>query len=220
MHYVYSNVLRLLHPIMPFVTEELWQGMGYDSLSESIMTAPWPRAMKYEELQELGVSRKTVQFVDAKRDLIRVGRTLRADYNIPPAQKVGYIVRPTSKDDAGPLQNDLPSIQLLLRAGSIKVDASFSPPNVMPSGLSRLGTVYMPLEGLVDSDAEIARLNGELVKVDEHLGRVTKKLGNENFVKRAPADVVSVQKKRKDELLEKRDKLRKMLDTLAEQASS
>jgi valyl-tRNA synthetase len=94
------------------------------------------------------------------------------------------------------------------------VDIDFAPSGAMPSGISTLGTVYMSIEGLVDVAAEIKKLTAELAEVNGHLQNVTKKLANENFVSRAPKDVVAVQEKRQVELLEKSGKLKKMIDTL------
>ncbi|MDD2238083.1 MAG: valine--tRNA ligase, partial [Kiritimatiellae bacterium] len=218
MHYVFSNALRLLHPIMPFLTEELWQGMGYRELSESIMIAPWPKELDHARMAEWGASSGTVRYVDAKHDLIRVARTLMADYSILPKQQVDFILRPANEESTGRLIEDQESIASLLRARSITVDAEFSPPKAMPSGLSQLGAVYMPLEGLIDIAAEVARLNGQLTKITEELERVSRKLENMDFISKAPKNVVQIQENRKIELLEKSDKLKKLVATLSEQA--
>jgi len=219
MHYVFSHALRLLHPVMPFLTEELWRRMGYNALSESIMTAPWPEAMEYEELQAWGVRANVVKYVDAKHDLIRIGRALRADYELPPSKQLDYILKPTSKKDARALDDDKASLAALLRAKSVRIDPAFVPRGVMPSGLTHLGTIYLSLEGIIDVDAEVDRLAGQLDKLDGDLERVTKKLDNINFVSKAPKNVVSIQQNRKRALLEKRDKLKKMIETLAEQGA-
>ena len=217
MHYVFSNGLRLLHPLMPFLTEELWHGMGYNGESESIMKAPWPVALDSEELESFGVSSRLETYVDAKHDLIRVARTLRADYSLAPSQQIDLIIRPSSEKDAAWLLADTASLKSLLRAESIKVEAGFEPPKAMPSGLSELGTVYMPLDGLVDIAAEIEKLKGQLEDVASNLARVTKKLENINFVSKAPVSVVDIQKMRKKELLEKHEKLQQMVETLSQQ---
>ena len=215
MHFVFSNALRLLHPLMPFLTEELWHGMGYNTTSASIMRAAWPQGMDSDRLTQWGVSKKFETYVDAKHDLIRVARTLRADYNLAPSQKVDFIFRPASERNETWLLADQSSISSLLRAGEITVDSAFEPEKAMPSGLSQLGTVYMPLEGLLDVDTEVSRLNGQLQKVEQELEKATKKLGNINFLGKAPTQVVDHQKRRKMELLEKRDKLKQLIETLS-----
>ena len=151
-----------------------------------------------------------------RSNMYRVARTLRADYGLAPSQKVDYILRPARESDAERLLEDQASIASLLRANEIRVEAGFEPPGAMPSGLSQLGTVYMPLAGLVDVPAEIARLSGQLDKVEGDLNGVTRKLDNISFVSKAPAHVVDLQKTRKKELLEKREKLQQLIETLSE----
>ncbi|NCC51004.1 MAG: valine--tRNA ligase [Spartobacteria bacterium] len=219
MHYVFSTALRLLHPLMPFLTEELWVGMGYDSVSPSIMTAPWPTVKADEELEELwGISGETVTYVDAKHDLIRVGRTLMADYGLLPKQQVDFILRSAGPEQSAFLAPDTASIAALIRAGSLTIVEDHETPRAAPSALTRLGTLYMPIENLVDIQAELTRLSGQLEKVVEDMQRVTRKLDNLDFIKKAPRDVVATQEARKKELIEKSEKLKKLIATLEESA--
>jgi len=217
MHYVFSSSLRLLHPLMPFLTEELWVGMGYNTESESIMNAPWPEVKADEELEEQwGIGSSVVNYVDAKYDLIRVARTLMADYGLLPKQKVDFILRPSGPEKAEYLADDLASIAALIRAGSLKIVDTDQTPKAAPSALTRLGTIYMPIENLVDIQTELARLNGQLKKIIEDLQRVTKKLDNLDFIQKAPREVVAIQENRKKELIEKSEKLKKLIATLEE----
>jgi valyl-tRNA synthetase len=220
MHHVFSSALRLMHPLMPFITEELWQEMGYNRISERIMRAPWPVARDYEELQDWGINRSVVDYVDAKHDLIRVARTLMADYNLLPKHNVHFIVRPADDKQGAVLRRDVGSIAALLRASELRVDSAFQPEQAMPSMISKLGTVYMPIEGLIDVDAEIERLSTQAEKVSDDLVRVTKKLDNMDFISKAPKEVVERQRTRKKELLEKSEKLKKLLATLTESERS
>ena len=216
MHYVFSNALRLLHPLMPFLTEELWLGMGYTALADSIMIAPWPKIIQEDRMSDLDAGTDVVRYVDAKHDMIRVARTLMADYGLLPKQKVDFIVRPATEEQANRLLEDKSSIVALLRAGSLTIDAEFHPVKAMPSGLTQLGTIYMPLEGLVDVDAERNKLTAQLEKIEFDLSRVTKKLENLDFINKAPRDVVQIQETRKKDLLEKAEKLEKLISALTE----
>ncbi|MFA7368545.1 MAG: class I tRNA ligase family protein, partial [Kiritimatiellales bacterium] len=215
MHYVFSSAIRLLHPFIPFITEELWHGMGYNGSCESIQTAPWPKALSYEELSAWGVQKGTVDYVEAKHDLIRVGRTLRTDYNLTPKQQAKFYIRPAQERIGKLLRDDIVSVSALLGAGSIEIDRDFTPEGATPSGISQLGTVYMSIEGLVDTAAEIAKLKKQIELVENGITGIVKKLSNENFVSRAPAEVVAGEEKRKAELLEKREKLQKLIETLS-----
>ncbi|MCK5675992.1 MAG: class I tRNA ligase family protein, partial [Verrucomicrobia bacterium] len=209
MHFAFSTALRLLHPFMPFQTEELWHGMGYNHEDESIMVAPWP-----EEDVVGGIDPEIVQYVDGKHDLIRVGRILRAEYNLTNKQEAKFCMRPANAVYGQQIEDDKASIMAALRAEKIEVDVNFTPEGAMPSGISTLGTVYMSIEGLVDVEAEITKLAGELDEVNGYLENVKKKLSNENFTSKAPREVVAVQEKRQDELIEKGEKLKKMIDML------
>ncbi|AKJ65081.1 valine--tRNA ligase [Kiritimatiella glycovorans] len=214
MHYVLCASLRLLHPIMPFLTEELWHAMGYTAMSSSIMTAEWPESFGYEEMKPWGVRRATVEYVEAKHDLIRVGRTLRADYDLKPKQRPAFRVRPSQERFADMLHEDRGSVADLLPAAEVVVDREFHPESAMPSGISRLGTVYMSIEGLVDVEAEIQKLHKQLETVEQGLTAVNRKLENENFLNKAPREVVDTQKQRKSELQEKSRKLKRLIGTL------
>ncbi|MDK2857968.1 MAG: valyl-tRNA synthetase [Verrucomicrobiota bacterium] len=215
MHYVFSRALCLLHPFVPFLTEELWHGMGYNIAGDSIQTAPWPNALSYEQLSLWGVESRLVEYVDAKHDLIRVGRTLRSDYNLTPKQQAKFIIRPAQERTGKLLREDVASVSTLLGAESVEINRDFTPAGAMPSGISQLGTVYMSIEGLIDADAEIKRLKKQLGTVENGIGGITKKLSNENFISKAPADVVAGEEKRKGELLGKREKLRKLIEMLS-----
>jgi valyl-tRNA synthetase len=214
MHYVYSNALRLLHPMMPFITEELWQGMGYNRVADSIMIAAWPEVREPEELEEWGVKSQIVSYVDAKHDLIRVARQLRADYNLTPRQVIELIIRPSSERYEKRLGEDQASIAAMLNAGRITLDRAFTPPNALPSAISQLGAIYMPVDGLIDAEEEVRKLTGQLDKVKDDLQRVMRKLDNMDFINKAPREVVQQQEERKKDLLERAEKLTKLIETL------
>ena len=214
MHHAFRTSLRLLHPIMPFITEELWHVMGYGEDTESIMDAAWPVPMTPETTARLGITPETVAYVDSKHDIIRIGRTLKSDYEIAPSTKVDYLVKPSDADAAQRLEADRASLESLLRARSVTIDADATPRQATPSGVSSLGTVYMPIEGLVDVKSERARLQGQLEKAEEGLRRVIMKLENESFVTKAPEQVVARQRERRTEWMEAAEKLQRLIDAL------
>ena len=211
MHTVFSNALRLLHPLMPFLTEELWHGMGYNKSSATIMRAPWPQAM---DVKSMGFDQAVVDYVDARHELIRTARTLRTDSGVAPSQKVDFTLKPINEQYAGPLAKDQQTIIALLRCGEFKIAAEFTPAKAMPSALTPLGTVYMSLEGAVDAEAEVKKLGVQLADVEANLQRVAQKLENESFVSKAPPAVVEQQRARQKELLEKREKLVKLMEAV------
>jgi len=217
MHHVLHQSLRLLHPMMPFLTEELWHAMDYAS-EGPIMRASWPVRPPSDSPLAQAIDLDDVAYVDKKHELIRVGRTLRADYGIMPAKKVRYLIKPHDAAADSLLREDLASIQLLLKAESVTLDLDLVPDKAMPGGISKLGAVYMPLKGLVEIEAERGRLQTQLDKVSMDLQRVTAKLGKMDFVNKAPKEVVERQTARKQELQEDSRKLEKLIATLTESA--
>ncbi len=214
LHFVFANALKLLHPLMPFITEELWHGMGYNIASESIMKAAWPKQEDIGDLDDLGITSDIISFVDAKHDMIRVARTLMADYGITPKNEPRFALRPSNEAWTEMLDEEIALIQKLLGAAAIEVDAGFEPCGAMPSSLSKLGSVYMSLEGVLDVAAEIARIEKKLADNSKFLDTVNRKLANRNFVDKAPEKVVNQQKMRREELLEEGEKLKKLLAAL------
>ena len=233
MHHCLATALRLLHPLMPFVTEELWRGMGYNQLNierrlpskeqrsgprerrlarspagrpyESIITAPWPRSLDDESLAGWGIASETVAYVEARHELVRIGRMLRADYEVAPGQKADFAIKPAPA--ALPqLEADRVALTAQLKAGTLTLDPGFTPPTAMPSMLTPLGTIYMSLAG-VDVEAELQKLAKQRAIFEANLDRVNKKLANADFVARAPAEVIETQRALQAELTEKLAKL-------------
>jgi valyl-tRNA synthetase len=215
MHYCFSTAIRLLHPMMPFVTEELWHSMGYAANSKTIMKAPWPQVLSDELMASAEITAEVVEYVDAKHDMVRAGRQMRADYGIAPGKRIDYMIKPNTKQAAEMLSADKAAVRAALRAENVTVDMDLQP-QAMPSAISPLGTVYLPVEGVIDVEAELKRLNDELGKVNGYLVNATRKLENQSFVSRAPQDVVDKAKATKAGLLEKADKLKSLIAALGE----
>ncbi len=155
-----------------------------------------------------------VQYVEDKHDLIREGRTLKADYGIPILQEVEYRIRPSSPDAAERLQSDERSLRTALRASRIFIDPDWTPSRATPGGVTKLGTIYLPLEGLLDPSREKARLTAELEKVAHALDRANAKLANLDFLQKARPMAIEKQKGLQRELIERGQKLRRMLHIL------
>jgi valyl-tRNA synthetase len=214
MHHVLDRALRLLHPLMPFLTEELWHGMGYGAEDETIQRAPWPEA---KDATLRGMADTHVQYVDQKHELIRLARNLKADADISTAKKCEFVIRPLSADIGKQLESDRASLMAMVRAEKLTIDPAFNPAKAMPSALGVLGTVYLSLEGLVDVAAETAKLRGQVEKLDKELAGISAKLDNPNFVQKAKPEVVELQQAKRKELVEKREKLVKLIEALSAQ---
>jgi valyl-tRNA synthetase len=216
MHYVFANSLKLLHPFMPFLTEELWHEMGYGGADDFIMTSRWPAAVDAVTLQKWGAMPDCVEFVDQKHELIREGRMLRSDYDISPAQKIDYLVKPHSAEAAKLLLADREALGSLLRAANLTIDPALVPGKAMPSGMTRLADIFMPLEGLIDVAAERQRLAAQMEKLAGEVQRINAKLDNANFVNKAPAEVVAQQRAKREQILADAEKMKRLISGLPE----
>jgi valyl-tRNA synthetase len=213
-HHAFSTALRLLQPLMPFLAEELWHAMGYGAGDETVQRARWPVPRGAEALARAGVSADLVAYVEAKHDFVRVVRTLRADYEIPPRDAVDFAVRPASAADAARLEADRASVCALARIGTLTIDPAFAPAEAMPGELSRLGAVYMSIRGIVDVAAEKRKLAAQRAKVDADLERVGRTLANAQFASKAPREVVAQQEELRASLGQKRARLQHLMDML------
>jgi valyl-tRNA synthetase len=203
--WVLERTLRLLHPIMPFVTEEIWQ--RFDA-GESIVIAPWPPGRP--ELEDAAAERS----FGLVRELVTSIRSFRSDHRIPPGVEMDALVR-VDDEDRVVLEGLGDRIRRLSLIGSLDLVAGDegAPRPSARIDLSR-GTVWIPLTGLFDLEAEIARLRRDLADVDAQLGRSEAKLANEGFISRAAASVVEAEREKRDRLAEQRDRIHAQLAEL------
>jgi valyl-tRNA synthetase len=213
--FVLSHTLRLFHPFLPFITEELWHGMGYheempaEQGGKSIMFAPWPKPLETEFKDFYGLDDCYLQHADAKYELVTLGRNLRREFNIPSNKKAKYILKPL--EAVSP--NDAAVLKILLNAEPLEVNPDFQPAKGMPMVHTRLGELYMPVEGSADMRE---RLLKELEKVNAEIDKVQQKLNNPGFVQKVPPNVLLEHQKRLAGWQAKREQLNKALEALAE----
>ncbi|MBF0431019.1 MAG: valine--tRNA ligase [Fibrobacteria bacterium] len=193
---VLKDLIHLLHPFMPFITEEIWHNLG---MNTSLIVSTWPKSdrnMMDKEVED-GFERA--------QDIVESIRSIRGAYAIPRSQKLKAITRLDS--DAGLTDAQLEIITNLENLESFEVSVGGEKPAKSAAAVIPGGHVYVPLEGILDFDAEKAKLEKELAKTKNFLMGLTKKLGNEKFVNNAPADVIAKEKEKLATQKEKAEKL-------------
>ncbi len=212
--FVLSNTLRLFHPFMPFITEELWHGMAFnsdlpaDQGGNSIMFAKWPKPLDADELAYFGILPEDEKTANDKYEAVNLGRGLKSTFNIN--KRVRFVLKPAQELPA----HEIEVLRILLNAEPLDVDASFAPTQGTPSALTPLGTLFLPLDGLIDVEAERARIGKEVAKVESELEKVTAKLADEKFTSKVPQKVLDEHQQRKTDWQEKLAKLKEMMSAL------
>jgi valyl-tRNA synthetase len=221
--FVLGHTLRLFHPFMPFITEELWHGMGFNAdLPEnqggkSIMFAPWPKPLDADELAHFGIDRELDEkTVSAQIELVSQARTALSSLGIPRSKQVPLILEqsPSVSMTYSLSPGDQERIRSMLNCASLVIQSEFTPITSTTSVLSSVGTLHIPLEGLIDVEAEKARVGKEVAKVESELEKVTAKLADTNFTSKVPQKVLDEHQQRKTDWEEKLAKLKVMLEAL------
>ena len=196
--FVLSHTIRMFHPFLPFITEELWHGMGYSTDmpenqgGKTIMNAPWPLPFDEDMKGHYGLDDCYLEMTDTKYDLVVKGRDLRRAGNIQAAKKVKYVFKPAQQLTP----HDAEVIKLLLNAESLEVNRDFQPSKGTPTVASPLGELFLPLEGLIDVAAEKVRLAKEVEKDQTEISKVEAKLANPNFASKVPPAVLAEHQQR------------------------
>jgi valyl-tRNA synthetase len=205
LHFVLDASLRLLHPFMPFLTEAVWGLLPRDD-NTPLMASSWPKSLR------LSLDRRVADMVMAKYDLIRAGRNLRGEYDIPPDKKMRFAVKPAGAEERDFILQERDNVGLMLRASEVSVDMDFAPTKMAPSAISPMGTIYLCFEGEVDVEAEAARWRKQYEKVSAELERSRRKLENPDFLQKAPPEVVQRERERLSTLTAQVEKIKKNLD--------
>ena len=198
--------LRLLHPVMPFMTESLWQALPKEgSSAESIVISSWPESL--DGLIDLVAE----QDMERVQEIVTAVRTVRSEMNVPPATKIPVIMSLPNTNGVDELEAIAPLVSGLVRASEITVGIAVNPPAASGSAVVGAVEVFIPLEGIIDLDVERGRLEKEVAKFEKLVKSMNGKLANEKFIANAPTDVV---KKERERLAEYGDTLERLRDSL------
>ncbi len=200
-----DQILHLLHPFMPFITEELWEQLA-DTRERLLISAPWPN-LAFHDAEAEGE-------MDWLVKLISSVRAVRAEMNVPPSARLPLLVKGGSADTTRRLATHRDIILTLARAGSIETVAE-APSKGAVQVVVDEATVLLPLADVIDLGQEKARLAKEIARLSGDIDKVEKKLANQAFIAKAPPEVVEEQRERRDEWAAARAKLSEALERLA-----
>ncbi|WP_337382902.1 valine--tRNA ligase [Acidaminococcus timonensis] len=203
---VLGDAMKLLHPYMPFITEEIWQHLPHEG--ESIMIAPWPKAD--DALIDDTVEKQMTVIMDTIKSI----RNMRAEVNAAPGHKAPATVL-VDEDLKDVFKAHASYIQQLGTVDSLTIGGmdDVAPENAMAAVVNG-AKVYLPLKGLIDVEKELARLQKELDGAEKEAKRAAGKLSNQNFLSKAPAEVVEKEKTKQTEVLARIDGLKERMETL------
>ena len=203
--WVLDLILQLLNPIMPFVTEELWQTLG-ESRDQALITAPWPEL-------EIDANEDAQAQFDWLVTLITAIRSVRSEMNVPPGSRLDAILVGANEATASKVEGLKPLIEANARLASITCEDR-APDDGAAQIVVGEATVFLPLTGVIDFAQERARLTKEIEKLDGEIAKIDKKLGNQGFLAKAPAEVVEEQKARRQKAEDTRRNTEMALDRL------
>lgn len=204
--YTLDNVLRLLHPIMPFFTEAIWQAVPHQG--DSIVTAAYPTVDR-EQMQP-----KASQQMEQLISLIRAVRNARNENNVPLSKPITIMIEPTDDATATMLNENADYLTRFLNPETLTVDQTLTVPDKAVALFFTGGKIYLPLAGMIDLEAEIQRLNEEAEKWQSEVDRVEKKLANAGFVNNAPEAVVAKEREKGRQYQEKLAATRQRIEEL------
>lgn len=193
--YVLDKILKLLHPFMPFVTEEIYQAIPHDY--PSIMISDWPT------IQESYFFPKDISAFELLRDVIKAVRTIRAEVNVPLSKPIDLYIRPTNDEAESILTQNQEFLYRFCNPNTLIISQDVSSDEEMMTSIVTNAEILVPLKGLIDIDQEIDRLEQEAKKLESEVQRCERILSNPNFLKKAPEAKVEEERRKLQDYLSK-----------------
>ncbi|NWF51056.1 MAG: valine--tRNA ligase [Ignavibacteriaceae bacterium] len=200
---IFEDALKILHPFMPFLTEELWQLTNEREKGESISVSEFPEA---DEKMIHESAEKEMEFV---KDIITSIRNIRGEMNIAPSKKINAFIKSASVKD-----HQIDYIKKLAKVEDVTADMNLTKPKASASAVISECEIFIPLEGLIDLEVERQRLQKEINRLENSLAGIEKKLSNEKFVSNAAPEIVEKERTKQKDWLENIGKLKEILKNL------
>ncbi|MEQ8710416.1 MAG: valine--tRNA ligase [Rhodospirillales bacterium] len=202
-----DQILLLLHPVMPFITSELWSSMGEGR--EALMSQQWP------EYPDSMVDSTAIDDVEWVIRVISAIRGVRSEMNIKPGAKIPLLVKDASETSLRRLEQLAEPLQRLARLESVDTSVTEAPQGAVQQVVDE-ATYMLPVAEVIDISEEKSRLEKEISRLDGEIDRFDKKLNNENFTSRAPAEVVAEQQAKREAAVVQREKVEEALGRITE----
>jgi valyl-tRNA synthetase len=193
LYHVLKTGLRLLHPFMPFISEEIWSRIKEDS-EGLLITAPWP------EIRGDFSFPKEAESTELFKDIVYKIRNIRGEMNIPPDRKPNVVFKTTDRQLINLINAEYIHIQSNAKVDSMTVDGAYAPAKTDASAVLPGLEIYIPLTGIIDIEREKARLEKEIARVKSEYSKTGGKLGNESFLSKARPDVIEKERAKEEEL--------------------
>lgn len=220
--YTLDNSLRLLHPLMPFVTEEIWQKIHHvdqtgntsqqSQTVDSIMISQYPHSLQKDFEAEKDMS----YVIEAITGI----RTIRGELNISPSQKLNVSIKTFSQTAEKIIGESLHYIKDLAKANKIVMGMRIDKPECSATAVKHNMEIYVPLKGILNIKAEVDRLNKDAVKIEEFITTLNKKLLNEDFLERAPTEIVEKEKAKYEKFISMKERILESIKMLKDAEAS
>lgn len=201
-----DSIMRLMHPFMPFLTEEIWQHLPHEG--DSIVRASYPT--RRDDLHFAD----SVPAFEAVMNVIRSVRNIRSEVNAPMSKPIQLFISTSDEATQGYLSANEATIGKFTNATELEIGRGLTAPDKSMSAIMTGAELFIPLADLINFEEEIARLEKEVAKYEKEVERVQKKLGNPGFTGKAPAHVIDEEKAKEKDYLDKRDAVRARLEEL------
>ncbi|MEA1939485.1 MAG: valine--tRNA ligase [Candidatus Caldatribacteriota bacterium] len=203
-----ESILRLLHPFMPFITEEIWQKLSSPHKVESIMIAPWP------EYKGKYVDNKIEENMIELMNIIKAIRNIKADMNISYGKEIDLYINIADNNKLKLVEKNIYYFKTMIRTKSIIIGKDIEKPENSATGVLEDIEIFIPLKGVINIKEEIERLEKRLKKTKRELNVAYKKINNKDFLSKAPTDIINKEKTKVDELIGIKEKLENNLKNL------
>lgn len=204
--YALDRIMRLLHPFMPFVTEHIWQNLPHEG--ESIVTSAWPTvdaSLVFEESKDV---------MEQLVEIIKAVRQSRLEVNTPLSKEIPIKIQAKNETIQQLLKTNQHYLERFCNPSTLEIETQIDIPDKAMTTVVAAGEVILPIEGLIDMDKELERLEKDLQKWQKELDRVNKKLSNENFVNKAPEHVINEEKEKQVKYQEKYNGVKARIEQL------